>query len=209
MPGTPTSKGEGLIRTHDLLEVLRSDIGQAYETLEANRESQYLRRCVVRAIFSFIEAVVECIKVEVRSTIRGGGFAKPLSAREMETLGALHLVPPPIGRFLALDDNIKRTFRLAAKVWGLEFQLRTGGEDFRDFLAAKRARDRLTHPRTFYDVEVMDHDMHCHTVAGMWLQSEFKRLFRARIESLSKDLPEDDRAAFLQHFAGKEKRPGS
>ncbi|MDP1566223.1 MAG: hypothetical protein Q8L91_08165, partial [Polaromonas sp.] len=77
MPGHPrVDKGEGLIRTHDLLEVLRADIDAAYRALEPERDSQYLRRCVVRAIFSFIEAVVECVKVELRSTVRLGYYAE-------------------------------------------------------------------------------------------------------------------------------------
>jgi len=199
MPGHPRiDRGEGLIRTHDLLEVLRADIDSAYETLEANKGSQYLRRCVVRAIFAFIEAVVECIKVELRSTIRLGYYAEhALTAKDRETLGSLAVVGAPPGKFLSLDQNIKRTFKLAAKIWVLDFRLSTGGEDFQDFLAAKSARNRLTHPRTFYDVEVTDSDMHCHTIAGIWIQSEFQRLFRARIESLANAISDSARQRLL------------
>ena len=195
MPGYPRiDKGEGLIRTHDLLEVLRADIDAAYRALEAERKSQYLRRCVVRAIFSFIEAIVECVKVELRSTVRLGYYPEnALTAKERETLGPLAVIGAPLGKFLPLDQNIKRTFKLATKVWVLDFRLATSGEDFQDFLAAKSARNRLTHPRTFYDVEVTDHDMQCHTVAGMWVQNEFQRLFNARVESLMQGLSDSDR----------------
>lgn len=194
MPGFPRiDKGEGLVRTHDLLAALWADIGSAYEALEANKVSQYLRRCVVRAIFSYIEAVVECIKVEVRSELRLRRFTAPLSAKEQETLGStslFNLWGPP-GRFLPLEDNVKRTFRLANKVWGLDFRLALDGQDYRDFRAAKVARNKLTHPRTFYDIEVTDADMSCHTCGMMWVRREFVRLFRAHVDSLTHDLPVD------------------
>lgn len=199
MPGYPRiDKGEGLIRTYDLLEVLLADIALAYRVLEAERESQYLRRCVVRAIFSFIEAAIECVKVELRSTLRLGYYPEhALTPKERETLGTLAAIGASSGKFLPLDQNVKRTFRLAAKIWELDFRLATSSSDFRDFQAAKTARNRLTHPRTFYDVQVTDHDMHCYTVAGMWVRGEFQRLFNARVESLVGGLSNLDRSRLL------------
>ncbi|MCG2579902.1 MAG: hypothetical protein KA296_03400 [Marinobacter sp.] len=196
MPGAPrVDKGEGLIRTYDLLQALRTDIDMAYENLDEDRESQFLRRGVVRAIFSYIEAMIECVKVEIRSTIRTGLYTGNLTQKEQDTLGPLAIIGAPSGKFLPLDQNLKRTFKLAAKVWALNFSLSTDGEDFRDFLAAKKARNKLTHPRTAYDIEVTDYDMHCHTVAGMWVQSEFQKLFNERVNSLLSGLSEGERAA--------------
>ncbi|WP_312915760.1 hypothetical protein [Stutzerimonas kunmingensis] len=203
MPGAPRiDKGEGFIRTYDLLQALQGDIDQAYANLEADRESQFLRRCVVRAIFSYIEAIAECVKVEIRSTIRTGGYSGKLTPKEQETLGALVIFGAEPGKFLPLDQNLKRTFKLAAKVWNLSYRLSTDGEDFRDFLSAKSARNKLTHPRTFYDIEVNDYDMHCHTVAGMWVQKEFRRLFQERVKSIASKLPEDMREVFLNKTGG-------
>jgi hypothetical protein len=57
MPGSPRlDLGEGFVRQYELIEQLRNDVYDAYETLENERSSQYLRRCVVRAVFSLIEA---------------------------------------------------------------------------------------------------------------------------------------------------------
>lgn len=199
MPGVPrVDKGEGLIRTYDLLQALRSDIDKAYENLEKDRESQFLRRSVVRAIFSYIEAMIECLKVEIRSTIRTGLYTGNLTQKEKDTLGPLAIIGAPPGKFFPLDQNLKRAFKLAAKVWGLNFTLSTDGENFRDFLAAKKARNKLTHPRTLYDIEVTDDDMHCHTVAVMWVQSEFQRLFNERVYSLRSGLSEEERAALAK-----------
>lgn len=199
MPGhLRIDKGEGLIRSHDLLEVLRADIDAAYRALEADRSNQFLRRCVVKSIFSFIEAIVECIKVELRSTVRLGYYPESkLTSKEVETLGPLKVIGGTLGKFLPLDQNLKCTFKLAAKVWHLNFRLATSGEDFADFLAAKSARNRLTHPRTYNDVQVTDYDMHCHTIAGMWVQEEFQRLFRARIESLKQATSDPEHGRLL------------
>ncbi len=194
MPGIP-GKGEGMIRSYDLIEMLQSDIDAAYETLESNKQSQYLRRCVVRAVFSYVEAMVECVKVELRSTIRRGYFKGTLTTKEQETLGSIDVFGARLEKFMPLEQNIKRTFKLAAKVWGLDFRLATGGEEFRDFIAAKSARNQLTHPRRLYDIEVTDRDMHCHTIAFLWMQREFRRLFTARVESLAGELPEELRRA--------------
>lgn len=207
MPGSPrTDIGEGFVRSSELFQELQNDIASAYAALELDRDSQYLRRCVVRAIFSFIEAAIESVKVELRSTIRSGHFTDQLSDREKETLGSLHVIGPRQDKFLPLDQNVKRIFRLAAKIWKLKnFRLNTGDEDFQDFLRAKSARNRLTHPKTFYDIEVNDFDMHCHTIAGMWIHAELGRLYEARIRSLAETLPTDDREQFIREFLDRRK----
>lgn len=93
MPGAPRiDLGEGFVRQHELIEQLREDIYDAYNALEQNRSSQYLRRCVVRAIFSFIEALLESIKWELRSSIRMKEFGGELSEKEKETLGSPHVI---------------------------------------------------------------------------------------------------------------------
>jgi hypothetical protein len=202
VPGSPRiDLGEGFVRSAELLEELRSDITKAYAALETQRDSQYFRRCVVRAIYSFIEATVESIKVELRSTIRCGHYTAPLSDKESEALGSLHVVGPRSDKFLPLDQNVKATFRLASKIWALKgYSLNTQGEDFQDFLRSKSARNRLTHPKTYYDIEVTDFDMHCHTIAGMWMQAELRSLHEARIRSLAEALPAEEREAFVQSF---------
>jgi len=202
VPGFPrTDLGEGFVRQQELIEQLREDIASAYGALEECKSSQYLRRCVVRSIFSFIEAAIEAIKWELRSSVRLDEFTGQLSGREKETLGSLHVVGLRNDKFLPLDQNIKRTFRLAAKIWQLKnFRLNTDGEYFQDFLRAKSARNRLTHPKTVYDIEVTDDDMHCHTIAGMWVQAELFRLFKARIGALAEGLPESDREQFIKEL---------
>ncbi len=188
MPGS-AEIGQGFVRQHELIEQLRADVDKAYTLLEEDKSSQYLRRCVVRAVFSLTEAWIECVKWELRSSVRTGEFQGQLSPTEQEVLGSLHVIGPRSDKFLTLDQNVKKTFRLAAKIWDLtNFKLDTGGADFQDFLRAKVARNRLTHPKTVYDIEVSDFDMHCHTIAGMWVQAETRRLFQSRTDALNQSI---------------------
>lgn len=175
---------EGFIRTYDLLEVLNRDVHTAFEILERDKNNQYFRRSVVRAIFSYIEALVESIKVEIRSSLRTERPDFELSKKEKDLLGSLSLISQSEMRQLPLEQNLKLTFKLAARIWELNFRLNSDGEDYRNFIIAKSYRNKLTHPKTYYDVEVTDDDMHYYAVAGEWVQGEFRRLFKARIDSL-------------------------
>lgn len=185
MPTRPDiQKGEGFTRTSELLEAMQDDIHTAYETLEADRESQYLRRCVVRSVFSYIESMIECVKAEIKSTIRTGQYLGALTEKEMEVIGTLAIVNGDSGRPMPIDDNIRKTFKIAGKVWDLDFKLDTRGNDFTTFKIAKASRNRLVHPRTYYDIQVTDDDMADHTIAGMWAQKEFHRLMKARVDAV-------------------------
>jgi len=194
MPGIPRV-ADGLIRTYEFLEALSDDVLCAYAILELDRSSQFKRRCVARAVFSYLEAVVECIKVEIRSTVRRDNIAASLTEKDEETLETLSLVGSRHTKYLPLDQNLKRTFKLAAKVWRLTYRLSSGSEAFRSFLASKRARNFLTHPRKFYDIEVTDLDMHNYSTTYVWFQREFVGLFRAWMDSLMEGLPAEDVAA--------------
>jgi len=197
------SIGEGFVRTYELFDELQADVLKAYEVLHKEKESQFLRRAVVRAIFALVEAIAEIIKVEVRSTLRLEGGEEALSKKELNVLGGLSITPNPKDqKFLPIEDNLKLTFKIACKIWELnDFQLDTDGENYRDFLRAKDSRNKLTHPRTFYDIQVTDEDMHCHTVTFQWSGNEFKRIFKHRIEKLTTSLPVQDRKAFLKSLS--------
>ncbi len=175
---------DGLIRSGDLLSELNNDVISAYETLETNRSSQYLRRCTVRAIFVYIEAVIEIIKIELRSNIRTDFITPTLSDRESRLLGSLSIFRTDDHR-IGLLDNLKGTFKLASRLWELQdFELDTGGLDYEDFRRAKVARDRLTHPKTYCDIQITDEDMSSCSIAGMWVRDSFERLFSERSKQL-------------------------
>lgn len=193
------SKGEGLIRTYDLLEHLTNDVYRAFEVLEEDKGSQFLRRSLVRTVFSFIEGIIHIIKFEIRSEYRLEKTEIDLTRKEKEVLYEEKIGNgETIKIFIATDDNLKKTFNIAKKVWELErYHFNAGGSEYEHFLKAKKARDRLTHPRTFYDVEITDDDMFYMASSFEWIRSEFKSLMSARVEKISEGLPENIRAKLV------------
>jgi hypothetical protein len=194
MPSLPrTDKGEGFVRSYELLEQLYDDVISSYKHLDENRDSQHLRRCAVRAIYSYIEAIIESVKNEIRSTVRKSDKELKISEKDKELLGSLS----PIScrreeKKHNLIQNIKRTFKLAKKVWKLDnYAFYTDGQEFECFLRSKDARNRLMHPKTYYDIQVTQEDMHDHTVTFDWAHSEFQNLIKKRLESIANELPED------------------
>jgi len=192
MPEQPNiSKGEGLVRTYDLFEHLIADVDKAFETLETDKTSPYLRRCVARTVFAFIEGVIQIAKWEINSSIRLSKSSVRLSDKEKEILHEQKKRNGEIFKILVpIDENLKKTFRLAAKVWGLKnYSLNIAGKEYKYFLSAKKARNRLTHPRTYYDITVTDFDMHCYASSFIWVKTEFHSMMNKRIEVLAQELP--------------------
>ena len=175
---------EGFIRTYDLIEALSDDVHKAFKLLEDDKQNQYLWRSVVRAVFSFVEALIESVKVEIRMSLKLEKSGYELNKKEKELLGSLSPIFIDKGRQISLKQNLKMTFKLAAKVWEIDFRPDSDGGDYRDFVIAKTNRNKLTHPKTYYDVEITDDDMHFYAEAVMWVQEELTRLFKAKIDSL-------------------------
>ena len=182
---------EGLTRMHDLFESLLDDVCDSYKILESDKESQHFRRATVRNVFSFIEAVVHIIKYEVKSDLRLNRFTYTLSTNNSEVLYEEKIRNgETISFFIPIDENIKKTFSLASKIWELEgFNLNTNDEKYRAFLMAKEARNKLTHPRTYYDIQITNDDMSNVSKAYIWVKCEFLRLIKMKVHSIAIYLP--------------------
>jgi hypothetical protein len=185
--------GEGITRMHDLFENLLDDVLESYKILETDKESQYLRRVTVRNVFSFLEAVVYILKHEIKSDLRLNRFSYTLTTKHSETLYEEKIRNgETISFFIPIDENIKKTFSLASKVWRLdEFNLKTNDEKYSAFLLAKEARNKLTHPRTYYDIQITDDDMSNVSKTQIWVKSEFIRLIQMKVHSIAAELPSE------------------
>ncbi|ALS34562.1 hypothetical protein PTRA_b0018 [Pseudoalteromonas translucida KMM 520] len=194
--------GEGSTRMHKLFEHLLDDVLESYKILESDKKSQHLRRAAVRNVFSFIEAVVHIIKYEIKSDLRLNRFSYSLTKKNSEVLFEEKIRnEETIPFFIPIDENIKKTFSLASKVWGLEgFNLNTNDEKYSAFLIAKEARNKLTHPRTFYDIQITSDDISNVSKAYIWVKSEFLRLIKMKVHSITIDLPPE----VYDHIMGDE-----
>lgn len=187
------SQGEGLIRTYELFEHLIEDVYKSFEILEPEKESQYLRRVTVRNVFSFIEGIIQILKFEIRSDLRLKYYSADLSPKEKEILyeekeknGSKYCI------FIPIDQNVKKTFKLAAKVWNLtEYSINTESHEYQWFINTKETRNRLTHPRTYYDINITDKEMAYLAQSFEWVRSEFFSIMKEKVESINQGLPKE------------------
>ena len=193
---------EGSTRMYELFEHLLDDVLESYKILESDKESQHLRRAAVRNVFSFIEAVVHIIKHEIKSDLRLNRFSYTLTKNNCEVLFEEKIRNEEIiPFFIPIETNIKKTFSLASKVWGLErFNLNTNDEKYRAFLIAKEVRNKLTHPRTFYDIQITSDDISNVSKAYIWVKSEFLRLIKMKVHIIATGLPPE----LYAHIMGDE-----
>ncbi len=194
MGSTPDiSKGEGFIRTYDLFEHLLDDVYKSLEMMLSDKESQYLRRVFVRNVFACIEGIVQILKYEISKDIRLGRYCVELTNKEKEVLyEEKYRNGDRTKIFIPIDKNVKKTFFVAGKVWGLScFSLNTDGEKYRAFLKAKETRNRLAHPRTYYDIDITDTEIDAVGKAFEWVRSSFLSLMKEKVKSVSSELPDN------------------
>jgi len=196
-----SAKGEGFVRTYELIESLQSDVYKAFELLDPSKESQFFRRIVVRNIFGYIEAIIEVIKFEVKKTIKFNESTTTLSNNQRKILyeqkvkedGTVESITIPV------EENLRETFKIAKKVWNIEgVILDCSSKNYQYFLKAKSARNKLTHPKTFYDIEITDDDVVYAAKAFEWTRAETETLFKEHVENLMKDIPDSIKEEFIQ-----------
>ena len=190
--------GEGLTRTYELREQLGDDVARAFQELERDKASQFRRRATVRAVFSYLDGAVSILKFELGRELRRSSTEHPaLSKSEGEFLNERQR---PDGSFLSLhfslETSIKTSFRLAAKVWDIDFRLDTAAGR-KDLSAARVTRNRLSHPKTYYDLQITDAEMSSLAAAYLWFKEQFARLWRVRVEDLAASLPAEAREALI------------
>lgn len=176
---------KGRIRTYDLLEHLINDIHEAYELLHSERNSQFLRRVVVRCVFSFIESNIQIIKHELKNDVNRQKTTLPLSEKQKEILYEEKAEGLQVMKVLIpIHQNFKETYKLAYKLWDIDLVLNTNDLGYKAFLSTKHTRNRLTHPKTFYDIEITELDMENITSAFLWAKEEFLKIFEAKTRKI-------------------------
>lgn len=193
-----TSKGEGLIRTYDLLTSLISDVKSSSEYLENDKDSQYLRRNYVRSVFSFIEAIIQILKFEVKADFRLERVQIGLNKKETEILHETRIIDnQKIPWYIPLDVNVKKTIALVIKVWGLKKDfLDLKSENYQSFLTSKHTRNKLTHPRTYYNIEISIEELKKVSNTFNWFRQMFNAIMKERIAIIINTMPKNIRNGF-------------
>jgi len=145
-----------------LSDILRTDGRIILESLLTDSENQTLRRSFVRACWAYVEAITFSVKKFMLTACQFG--SDRFTVEEQVFLASQRLVVDPEGEVAVYREpvnaleNVKRTFRLAARVLDTEWTPDFGVEGWQRLRKAIQIRHRLTHPKTVAEVNVSDDD---------------------------------------------------
>ena len=159
---------------------LYADMEAALAEWRKNTGDQYRRRILVRCIFATIEAVIWNIKNSLPKLAEISGVQ--LSSDEIAVATEVRIVEKDGQRiekknFLRFRDNLKATFRIFGKVYGVTYTIQSP-QGLDALCDTYEVRNRLMHPKTPTDPIVTDEDIRVSQQGVAWLSSEFNTLFR-------------------------------
>ncbi|SOE92533.1 hypothetical protein SAMN05414139_05265 [Burkholderia sp. D7] len=154
-----------------VLDELRTDFGIAYAALDTDARSQSLRRCVMHAGFSYLNAASDCLNCEVRHLPNLRTYIDEL-ADTAEAVGLSISVVP-----CSFDEE---------SVYALHLYTIVGNPGLIDLTHPRKTkkalrkivavRDRLAHPRRSSELEITLGDLRrCAHVIG-WVHARLHRL---------------------------------
>ena len=162
-----------------LIQILYSDLGHASGEMRKNPSSQFWRREAIRILTATIDGIVFSLK---KVTLAIAGMNKTmLSYDETEFLRERSLqdenkkvrLPP-------FRDNLKRLFKLFAKVQGMNCPTDFGGKGFDDLCQTYELRHRIMHPKSFLTYCVQDAERKRAGNAIDWLAQELQHLTKSQ-----------------------------
>ena len=187
-----------------MIRELKNDVSYSFELLDKNRESQFYRRIALRNIFSFIEVTINVIKFELKRELRLGRIENKLTTKETEILYE-EKISTKVGRNIKqiinipLEKNLKGTFNIAKKMWCLRnYVLDVNSNEYSYFKKAKYSRNKLTHPKDYYDIQITVVDIKVAYLTYVWVKENFIKLFKEKINIGLEELPEDIKNRFWE-----------
>lgn len=167
------------------MESLKNILGSRSNTDAISEQEETNRRFYIRAIFAFIEAVVEqhkrlLLKLHEKKHLKlKVGYYEVLSER-IFTTSDKGIVTDKY-QYLQLQRKIRTVYRAASESFDEEMVLNFGDDGWQNFRNAIKIRDRITHPKTRADCEIETEDLETIEVGENWFRSlnnEFVRVAR-------------------------------
>jgi hypothetical protein len=140
--------------------VLRDDVTSLLDAFNEDWSIQPMRRALVRASWAHIEGTVFAVKRLLLRACDLGGV--DLSARDREFLSELLIIVDSAGnaklesKWFDTLSNIKRTFKLAASRFDLDWRPDFGTGGWEQLTQLLHIRHRLTHPKSVKQLDVKD-----------------------------------------------------
>lgn len=167
-----------------VIDALTADLNKCQRHLNKNLKSQFWRRVWVRSIFALVEGGTHFMKVSAfshheRNTrmfyhlFQSFGkespvpmFSELIPINELAVLLDEDTVVSDRGHcqvkesFLPLEKNIRFMFHMLARIYGLSFKPDYGPKGkWACLLQGSKIRNRITHPKTFRQINVADDEL--------------------------------------------------
>lgn len=165
-----------------LLDILHDDLVKTRNMIHTT-DTQFGRRAFVRALFALVEASIFSMKATAYyyatnmdiATFNEAelGFMRD-RAYELKENGIVRETTAKI----RLESNVKFTFKVSSRVFGLDFALDTMGEGYKAFQAAVDIRDRITHPKFVEQMHITDDELVLLNEASAWIWEHTIALMR-------------------------------
>lgn len=175
----------------DIIERLMPMLNDAHwaeKALDAE-DNQFTRRAYIRSLFSLIEGSIWVLKQTVLHAPVSEGHVKKLSAAEYALLSdktydlKRNGQPKEQAKFLKLPENIKFTFYVVERYFGVKIDLEVGKEHWNKFLEAQKIRNRIAHPKTSSEYEVSDSEIAACKEACSWFNKLVADFFSGLVKS--------------------------
>jgi len=146
---------------------LKSRLGSRNDIQAISRISESNRRLYIKAIFTFIEAIVEQNK-EILFQMHAENKIK-LDNKTYDLLEEKR-------GFLKLKDKIKIVYTAAGKCFGASFSKEFGqNKNWDDLIKSIPIRDRITHPKSLKDCFILSHELDLAENGADWFKMMHKK----------------------------------
>jgi hypothetical protein len=191
IPLKNASLGKALSEFFEIKEILSTDVTVCASMLKTE-DNQFWRRMLVRSVFALIEGTVYRMKqlaFEVSLDER-----VPLSRAEIALLVEegydLNDKGEPIvkSNHLNITKGIRFAFKASARAYGISYALKVDDSGWDSFKKALKVRDRLMHPKSTSDVNVVDDDVLCLERAVSWFAESVNEIQSKMVLSLNEKI---------------------
>ena len=163
----------------EMIQLLSSDVKVASE-LSSHNDSQFARRAYIRCVFSMIEGNIFQMKAVILKAFEGGHLTITLAEQallreesyDLANNGACKIQQ----KFIRLQQNIKFTLALFARMYGETFEPDTSIHGWDSFNTAVKIRNRITHPRSPEEFNILDNEIPIIEEARAWFADNMEKL---------------------------------
>jgi hypothetical protein len=162
-------------------DILREDLHTLLDVFNDDRSNQVLRRSLVRASWAYVEGLVFGVKRMTLTAVDLGAVEVTRKERRFLTEERFDVsVDGEVnvrGNREGAVENIKRTFKLAAKYFALNWVPQFDESDLERISTSIQLRNRIVHPQSAAGLVIADAELEGHNDAFEWFSTMFKEFF--------------------------------